>query len=704
MDPSELSANSTDQEERIKFRRSRIHARNQSKDDAANKNQTQVIEEKQTSRGQQQINTSLSRLDKRKGAGIDDVTSIRVEADANENVRRIGEEDRRQDRLRRLQEEAVLSGKRNAAVEMRWAELLDYNMPQDLLNEINAQKSACGQIIESKDRIIKEFQAQLKGKDEEYVKSLKRQAEDVEALLERMAHQFKEMQEDYDLELENIENAFLIERDDLLESNKGEIDALFDKRRQMEMTFMDEKQKRQEEYQKEIEELRVKDAEDYNKLKIKLETDIQTLEQQLEEMRATYQLNTEKLEYNYRVLTERDMENSATLQQQKRKLTRLKDALSGLMQRYTQQDAADRHQNQELTDDYRRITKQYKDLQSKFRHFEIADNRRYREVWAMHEEELSEMVKKVLDADKIIHEQQLGLEWLDPSTDMDMTNGTMNRSAAGGAGGAGAGAAVGEELEQAGDDSFMAAPAAKGGAMQRRVSSAKVKKMLTMLAGEAGFLVDAKVKKSLDEMEDEQAAVVRADSLLKSLGVESQGDVEKLMGYFFSEDTASIPDDADEEEIEMQMLKSLDLCIQPDMVIKVIKQFVEDRNDRGDSGASSLQGKKVSAATAMEQAAQEAEEARRERNRREEREFWERMANVIPGKTYRVWTALNGGLEKFNELLGSRYNTIEATAALEQQNRELKSLLSQYLGARVNDDLIVPPTQMIRVEAPADEQ
>ena len=59
---------------------------------------------------------------------------------------------------------------------------------------------------------------------------------------------------------------------------------------------------------------------------------MQTLEQQLEEMRATYLLNTEKLEYNYRVLTERDMENNATLSHQKRKLTKLKDALSGVVQ------------------------------------------------------------------------------------------------------------------------------------------------------------------------------------------------------------------------------------------------------------------------------------------------------------------------------------------------------------------------------------
>jgi dynein regulatory complex protein 1 len=702
---NELSANSNDQDERIKFRRQRIEARNISKDDAANKNNTQVTESKQTSRGQQQIADSLAHLDKRKGAGIDDVTSIRVEADAKENLRRIGEEERRQDRLRRLQEEAVLSGKRNAAVEMRWAELLDYNMPQDLLNEIDAQKASCGQIIESKDRLIKEFQAQLKGKDEEYVKSLKRQAEDVEAILERMSQQFKELQEEYEVELEQIEDAFLKERDELLASNKQEFDTLVDKNRTMLMQTMDAKLQREEEYQQEIEDLRNKDSEDYNKLKIKLQTDIQTLEQQLEEMRATYQLNTEKLEYNYRVLTERDMENSATLNQQKRKLTRLKDALSNLMQRYTQQDAESRHKNQELTEEYRRITKQYKDLQSKFRHFEIADNRRYREVWAMHEEELSEMVQKVLSADRIIHEQQLGMEWIDPMSVADNQTGVLSatqkgRGMSGGVGG-GNSDDINDQSTLSNPDSdgsgFAPPQSAQAGGIQGKVAAAKVKKMLSMLASEAGFLVDAKVRNALEEMDDEKAAVVRADSLLKALGVETQGDVEKLLTYFFSE--YDMPEHEDEEHNELMQLKSLDLCIQPDNVVQVIKQFVEDRSDRADSDSHS-HGKKVSAATAMEQAAHDAEEARRERNRREEREFWERMANVIPEKTYRVWGALEKGLLKYNDILKGRADTIDSVSQLEQQNKELKSLLSQYLGARVNDDLIVPPTQMIRVEAP----
>ena len=308
------------------------------------------------------------------------------------------------------------SGKQNAAVEMRWAELLEQNMPQELQRDILDQKAACSSIIASKDGLISDFQTQLKGKDEEYVKSLKQQADDVTALLARMRGEFKELQDEYEAELDAIEESFLLEREQKLSANKAAIDALFDQRREMELGFMEAKQQRQEAYQAEIEALLTRDGEEYNKLKVKLETDIQTLEQQLEEMRATYQLNTEKLEYNYRycgllvmvllaylsilleyahnnlcldccilrtrvlsyrgsrscdssmrcvmsrvylvhhawladallthrppchvydyfnrVLTERDMENSATLAHQKRKLTKLKDALSALVQRY----------------------------------------------------------------------------------------------------------------------------------------------------------------------------------------------------------------------------------------------------------------------------------------------------------------------------------------------------------------------------------
>merc|ERR1719171_768465 len=108
---------------------------------------------------------------------------------------------------------------------------------------------------------------------------------------------------------------------------------------------MDARRRRYEDDQKQLEAQRVQDAEDYNILKIKLETEIQTLEQQLEEMRATYQLNQEKLDYNYRVLAERDSENTNTIKQQKKKLTRMADILSNIKQRYAREERRFKQEN-----------------------------------------------------------------------------------------------------------------------------------------------------------------------------------------------------------------------------------------------------------------------------------------------------------------------------------------------------------------------
>ena len=46
--------------------------------------------------------------------------------------------------------------------------------------------SACLQVVASKDLVIKEFHAQLKDKDDAYVKLLKQQQEDIALLLDRM--------------------------------------------------------------------------------------------------------------------------------------------------------------------------------------------------------------------------------------------------------------------------------------------------------------------------------------------------------------------------------------------------------------------------------------------------------------------------------------------------------------------------------------
>ena len=44
-----------------------------------------------------------------------------------------------------------------------------------------------------------------------------------------------------------------------------------------------------------------------------------------------------------------------------------------------------------------------------------ADANKFHDVWCMNEEECKDLVQGVLEADTIIHTQQLGLEWVVPN-------------------------------------------------------------------------------------------------------------------------------------------------------------------------------------------------------------------------------------------------------------------------------------------------
>lgn len=643
-----------DKEQRLELRRQRIQermdAQKEAEDPMYKRKKAEEGKKKEVSQSQAQIQESQTRLDKIKSSGLAEVTEVRVTGDDRENQRRINEEVGRQGRRQKLLYEAESSARQNAAVAMKWSALFEKEIPQELLAEIELQRDTCDRIILSKDRLIKEFKSELKSKDDEYVKALKKQAEDVDLLILKMGNQFKKLRKHYEEELEEIESAFMQERQVLIDQNRAEIETLMEKRRKKEESYMDQRKDRADEDQKQLEAQRVQDAEDYNILKIKLETELQTLEQQLEEMRATYQLNSEKLDYNYRVLMERDIENNNTITQQKRKLSRLQDVLSSLKLKYAKEDKRFKQENQDLTEEYKRITEQFKDLQNKFKHFESADTRKYRDVWHMKEDTVTDLMRRVLQADKIIHEQQLGLNWYPPSEDIFQAGYEPSSTSV---------ASVPAQPEEG--------PSGGGAIARGHMDNENIKRMLELLCNEAGFLVEGKIQKLLEPLPLDEQNLLKIDSILKVLGVETAPDVEKLLSYFLA--------DQDTQEL-----------IHPNDAIKAIKAFVDDHQRRSE-------GQRV-----VKHTATKALEERQEGSKKEEREFWERMSNIISDKTFRVWHALEAALLRYNELLSNRENLITDVADLQRQNQELKSLLNQYLSSKINEDLHIPPTQVIRLD------
>ena len=660
--------------------------------------------------GSQQLGHSLLNLNSRKHTNFNDVTEVQIASDADESRRRGKDEELRRERLSKIQKEAIHSAKANAAIEVRWAELLEREIPQELHREIELQIEICGTAVKSKDNIIVEFQKQLRMKDEEYVFTLKKQSQDVTKLLKSIREEFAEMHEEYKNETICIENAYGKERQSIIREYASEIDGMFDHRKNREVHYKKAKQTREDQYQKEIDDYIAEGANQCTKLKIDLEKNIQTLKEQLEDIRATYQLNTEKLNYNYRVLTELDVEKNAELTRYKRRLAKLRDQTNQLMNRYTDMGSADAKTNNELTNDYRSLTQKYKELQAKFRHFELADSNKYDDVWAMHEDEVKILVDQLLKADKIISEQQLGWQWKGP--DINALQMCHGRNA----------------NYQPSQTAVMAASAS-----QRRVdlgipaddininevvkssnfaATSRIRGMLQLLASEAGFLVNAEVQQSLEimSMSVEDANISRAESMLKALGVQNQQRLDTLLSFFFkdtvaalaptaypiqlklSEDCIEEEEEMDEEELLLHYasedISELKKMIRPEHVISAVKSYIEDVSlEGGFSAAPGVGGKKIN------------EEQRIGQKRLNSmRGYWGQLCQVVSDDSVEVWRQLERDSIGLKDLLAKRAKGIEEVDSLALQNVELRRLLNQYLGdSTVNNYMMVPPGQVIKV-------
>ncbi|CAH3150788.1 unnamed protein product [Pocillopora meandrina] len=731
------SVDSANAEERIAARRIRIQRRLEaarreaSGEDAAKKKP--VDSEKDALKSRKQMEDSRQRLVKLKSDGTELVTNVHVAADARESTRRLEEEEQRRQRNEKLEAEAKSATEKFEEITKKWEYALSKEIPQDLNAMLTEQKGACDSMIDEKNKLIHDFQQELKAKDDQYVKDLKKAAEDVDLMVERMEEQMKHLTKAYREELTQIEKAFVTERGELIDNNRKKWDTSMQQRRDKEVEYMDSRRKRVEDHENQLQTLRVQDAEEYNMVKIKLETDVQILEQQLQQMKATYQLNQEKLEYNFQVLKKRDEENTITKSQQKRKITRLQDVLNNLKQKLAKQEKQYREDNQSLTDDYKRITEQFRELQKKSRHFQTTDQKKFQDVWAMNEEQVRELVHSVLEADRIIHEHQLGLPWEPPNLDFMDTPRTAEQTYGSKEQKMSATQMAHEIMSGVGTDDGEEDidKSSVGGKLERQMAGKKlsaktIKAVLELICDEAGFLVESKLTKLLAPLEKDEQSLMKLDAIFAALGVDTEDDIYLLSNYFLGhgegeqapegsergtkddemteekatiEETAGKMDEREKEDEDGSVMLSVDEkasdsssvkahlsemknLIHPNEVVKALRKFVQDnRQPQKEAKRQSLKvGAGVGKVTTLDES------------------FWQNMASVIDVKKERVWTALLDGFEKYLAVLTERAALIQETDALKQQNAELRMLLHQYVNSRVNQELEIPPTRILQAE------
>ncbi|XP_013068479.2 dynein regulatory complex protein 1-like [Biomphalaria glabrata] len=705
------SVNSDNMEERIAARRIRIAKRAEAARKALLGVPEEVKKEKEVIRkSRKQIEDSRQRLTKLKQDGFELVSNVRVAADAREASRRAQDDEAKRVRKEKLDSEAKSGLERFEEITKKWDLALQKDVPQTLHELLMQQKRSCDAMNEEKNKIITELQQVLKTKDDMYVKDLKKMAEDVDLIIERMNEQINHMMKAQREELEEIERSFVMERNELLEQQKKKWEEKMELRRQKEEEHLELRAKRVEDLENQLQHMRVQDAEEYNMVKIRLETDVQILEQQLQQMRATCQLNQEKLEYNFQVLKKRDDENTITKSQQKRKITRLQDVLNGLKQKLEKQEKAYRDENLQLTEDYKRITTQFHDLQRKSKHFMATDAKKLHEIWCMNEEECKILASEVLDADKAIFEQQLGLKWEAPDTHFMDNVGPLMSS--GNTGGSSASKILHDIMSKATsqESGFVGIENGNDAGIYENVSASTIKKVLELLCDEGGFLVEQKLNKLLLPLEKDEQSLIKLDNIFAALGLETEEDIHKLTTYFINirekpvkEDSKgelateaeSNDKDADSTAEEVQMILDSEVkltqvpsdCVElihPNEVFKALKAFVEDVRRHG---KKTDQKKGQFQLITLE-----------DRDDTLDSGYWEKYATLLSPHRERVWDALIDSLDKYHDVLKSRSGLLTDTESLRQQNTELKLLLHQYINSKVNTELQVPPTHVLQLE------
>lgn len=575
-DNGEPSVDSNDQAERIKARRLRIEKRKETKrkEEVGEERQeeNEVVEELSVSR--KQIEDSYIRLKKLNDDGFEMATNIRVAGDAREVQRRLEEEEAARHRKEKLEAEAKAGLEKFEDISKKWELALQKELAHDLHEMLMTQKSSCDAMLDEKNKLINDYQSELKSKDDQYVRDLKKEMEDIDLLIERINNLVEELRKAYRLELDEIERALVQERAILLEKQNTKLTQMMTERRQKELDYMKSREQLVAENEEQLHHQRIQDAEEYNQVKVKLETDVQLLQQQLQQMKATYQLNQEKLEYNFQVLKKRDEENTITKSQQKRKITRMHDILTNLKAKLAKQEKQYQDDNQQLSEDYKRITEQYIDLQKKSKHFMSIDDRKYQEIWEMKEAECKEHVGRVLQADKAIHEQQLGLPWIQPDVDFVDNVGPVSGKpkvtgessahelakqivTSGYVIGSGLSAEERELMKEQGmtDEEIrgieeksaqtlqVSAEGIRETGAEMKFSTRLIKKILELLCDESGFLLESKLKTLLEPLERCEQTLMKLDAIFSVLGIETEDDIRNLSRYFLRY-TKSMPGDA----------------------------------------------------------------------------------------------------------------------------------------------------------------
>ncbi|XP_053793526.1 dynein regulatory complex protein 1 [Vidua chalybeata] len=689
-----------ERQQRIAARRNRIDARRrEALGEEVEQEEEEEEQEEEERKSLKLIEETQKVLAKLLFQGTQLLTNVQVGSDLRESRRREKEGQEKLRRLEKLEKVAQRGTEKLAEINSKWASVGDVKIPQELWELLEQQQEECEQLLAGKNRLIRELQEELKAKDEQYEQALQEQAGEIQVLLERMEEQTRNMLKAYRHHLRQIEKTFEEERREMLANNRKRWNEAIRAHNEQELEFLQKQMDKALDFEQQLNELQDESVENYDSMKFQLEQDVQYLERKLRQMKGIYHLNQVKLEYNLDVLRQLDVENSTLRSLQKRKISRFRTSLELLSAKMAKQEMKFQEEKQSLESELERVTGQFQETRSRMRQLMRSSAEKFRQVWIVNEEEAKALIREALDADRIIHVQQLGMPWEEPHLWFMDNVGPLGRrqekrDAMQVATKLLEGIKSGKPEQERRGSKKKGARSAEGGKenqerLEDRATSRPgiprktLRKILEVLSEESGFLLENKLLKPLREAVGPRNDVRQLRSVFEALRIEDEDELRELLDFFLDYESQNAPkiqvtgmgeDPADpaqdrgsgrshsqRDQHQPPGSSPRIPSIQVDHVLTILREFLRDFVKLRDEGPP--------------------REIQDVRDNSKDGEYWEALTRVIPERTLKLWDALGAALLEYHKVLTRRSELFSEAAALQRQNSELGMLLEEYLGS-----------------------
>lgn len=267
-------------------------------------------------------------------------------------------------------------------------------------------------------------------------------------------------------------------------------------------------------YANEMQNISQEHAELTRTTRIRLERDNEDLQVELEVLKANVLLNSDKLDYNFQVLKKREEENIMVRNQQKRRLSRLNETIDNLKLKIKDLKQHSSVETFKLTEDIFKWRRKIFELEEKSVAMTEHNDHKYNCIWKMNYDICLKLLDKVLMIDRILYEQQLGLNWdntfpeLIKKEDLSSFKKKLN------------GAKINSREKSS---------------KENRSSNTNTNSLNTILGGiidRGEFLVEKKVLELLKPFSENQKNLVKIDNIFQALNITRFENISELHRHF----------------------------------------------------------------------------------------------------------------------------------------------------------------------------